>query len=168
MNRTAIISTVIATTISVILSGTLAYFISIGVSDRTKREILAEVSGATDRIKLNILAEYSSKLGQMQEGSIYSAGNVLADGKLQFHLGEQPSVVHQSQGTYRINLSGLSEPPIVVATSNVGVGSGGGARVDVTAVDATGFTVEGKFWGSNVRVNTGFNFMVARAKVNMR
>ncbi len=97
-----------------------------------------------------------------QGETILASGYVTEDGNIARRSGAEFTVAHQATGIYEIIFSQkLSAVPVVVATSE---GGPKGSDVRVRQTTNQSFRVEGRDYAGHGLANTGFGFIVVKAK----
>lgn len=156
--KTEIIVAVIAAAASV----AVAYIPIINSVENRAKEIAvteAKTSAAVvvDRAKREITQ-------QIQKLDVVTAGSVQENGTVIRHAGYPFTVAPRDSGRYRINFRDpFKEIPIVVAISD---GGDKGAVAEITAIDTTGFTVEGRTYSGHGLAKIGFQFVAVQSTSN--
>lgn len=126
------------------------------------REIIVAVIAALASIIVAVIASGIITSRKIEQVAIYSAGTVTADAQLGLHLGvtAQPRRGEESKvGVYRVDIPGLSEPPIVVVTPIL---THGLVHALITHTDKDGFSVRGRSGDDLAFRDTDFAFIVLK------
>ena len=170
--KTAIMVAVIGAVASVgaafIMATMTAEKTAIETADRTTQEIRQEVGAVkqvaekatkeTQAVERRLTREIFKRIEKLD---VVTAGAVKKDGTVIRHVGFPFTVIRRKSGQYRVNFRDpFKEIPVVIATSD---GGDRGAFAEITSVDSTGFTVEGRTYSAHGLAEIGFQFVAVHA-----
>jgi len=134
----------------------------IGMVSAVTVSYIASTKGARNTAREVVTTETASIVREIERLDVVTAGAVEEDGEVIRFTGYPFTVSPRQAGVYRINFRDpFKDVPVVVAISD---GGQSGATVEVTSIDVTGFTVEGRAYPSYELSPTGFQFVAVHAR----
>ncbi|UTW45921.1 hypothetical protein KFE80_03170 [bacterium SCSIO 12696] len=133
-----------------------------------KKEVIVAIIGAiatifgafiaaTEGARETVKNETASIIREIERLDVVTAGSIKSNGKVEHYSGYPFTVFPVDSGVYRVNFRDpFKNVPVVVA---IGDGGESGAIVEVTSIDITGFTIEGRTYSEHGLAPTGFQFI---------
>ncbi len=150
---------IVVAVITAVASVAVAYIPIINrAEDAAKKIAIAEAKTSATQVVNQAKREIIQKI---QKLDVVTAGSVQKNGTVVRHAGFPFTVAPRDSGRYRINFRDpFKEVPIVVAISD---GGDKGAVAEITAIDPTGFTVEGRTYSGHGLAKIGFQFVAVQS-----
>ncbi len=150
---------IIVAVIAAIASVAVAYIPIMTSVENTAKQIAASEAKSSATVVVN--QAKIELIQQIQKLDVVTAGSVQKNGTVVRHAGYPFTVAPRDSGRYRINFRDPSKQiPTVVAISD---GGDKGAFAEITAIDTTGFTVEGRTYSGHGLAKIGFQFVAVQS-----